>query len=136
QLISPEAARDANHVPNLFGQIIWKATVTNRLLLQAGFSTYYFDREQRRQSFVSADAIAATDVAGVVPGIAFRAPPPNVAGSTDSISDHWYPKNWDYKASATYVTGSHSFKSGLTVRTGSNLYSARTGQDLAFTLRS
>jgi hypothetical protein len=133
QLISPEASRIANHVPNVFGQIIWKSTVTSRLLVEAGYSSFYFDREQRRLPYVGPDAIAATDVGGVVPGIAFRAPP---AAVNDSISDHWYTKNWDYKASATYVTGAHAFKTGLAVRTGNNRFSARTAQDMAFTLRS
>ena len=131
QIISPEASRISGHVPNMFGQVIWKSPVTNRLLLEGGYSSYYLDREQRKFPYVAQDAIAAIDTAGPIPGIAFRAPPPSVI---DSIAAHWYLKNWDYKASATYVTGSHAMKAGVVVRTGWDQFIARTGQDVQYTL--
>jgi hypothetical protein len=133
QNIAPEASRIAGYVPNIFGQVIWKSTTTSRLFVEAGYSSYYVDREQRKFPDVAPDAIAAIELEGAIPGIAFRAPP---ASSDDSIVVNWYLKNWDYKASATYVAGSHTMKAGVALRTGWDQFIAKTGQDLQFTLRN
>jgi Carboxypeptidase regulatory-like domain len=133
QNIAPAASRIANYIPNLFGQVIWKYTRTSRLLLEAGYSTFYVDREQRPFPYVPPGAISAIEVAGQFPGIAFRAPP---ASLDDAISANLYQKQRDTKASATYVTGAHSIKAGLTLRTTWDLSTAKAGGDMQFTLRN
>ena len=133
QNIAPAASRIANYIPNLFGQVIWKSTMTSRLLVEAGYSSFYVDREQRPFPYVPSEAISAIEVAGLIPGIAFRAPP---ASLDDAISAHLYQKQRDAKASATYVTGAHSIKAGVAVKTTWELATAKAGQDLQFTLRN
>lgn len=133
QNIAPGASRIANYIPNFFGQVIWKSTRTSRLLVEAGYATFYVDREQRPFPYVPPEAISAIEVAGQFPGIAFRAPP---ASLDDAISFHLYQKQRDAKASATYVTGAHSLKVGMVVRTTWDLSSAKAGQDMQFTLRN
>src|SRR5439155_1087817 len=49
QNIAPAASRIANYIPNLFGQVIWKSTMTSRLLVEAGYSSFYL--EERRADF-------------------------------------------------------------------------------------
>ena len=133
QNIAPAASRIANYIPNFFGQVIWKSAMTSRLLVEAGYSSFYVDREQRPFPYVPPNAISAIEVFGQFPGIAFRAPP---ASLDDAISANLYQKQRDAKASATYVTGGHSIKAGVTLKTTWDLSTAKAGQDMQFTLRN
>jgi hypothetical protein len=127
-LLATEATGVTSHIPNVFGQMVWKSPVTNRLLLEAGFSTYLFNRKIKPQPNVDVTVVAARDNGGVMPGIGFRA-------ATD-WSD-WTNRNYDYKANASYLAGSHNFKTGFTLRTGwDRYYSFNNIHDYSVTLIS
>ena len=57
--------------------------------VEAGYSSFYVDREQRPFPYVPPAAISAIEVAGLFPGIAFRAPP---ASLDDAISAKLVPE--------------------------------------------
>ena len=130
ELVSPEAARYTTYVPNVFGQIIWKSTFASRLLLDASYSSYYLARDQRTdEDRVGPGVIPARDVAGAFPGFAFRSPP-------SATIDYFLNKDWNYKANATYVTGSHALKVGLAVRYAWDFFRAQPfPMDMMFNLR-
>src|SRR5207249_3776403 len=101
----------APYRPQYLGQIVWKAPVSNRLLLEAGTShqddTLWMNRNDNEllcRCPVSPNlfAISATDLNT---GIVFRAP--NTLGIFNTSP------SWRSRASASYVTGSHSFKVGM-----------------------
>src|SRR5262249_36827473 len=81
-------------------QATWNWTVSNRLLIELG-ETYKPDAwYYKRQTLVRDDLSSITDSGR---GISFRAP----GTETGQVS-----KQQNGKAGVTYVTGSHSFKSG------------------------
>jgi Carboxypeptidase regulatory-like domain len=113
QLLATEATGVTSQIPNVFGQAVWKSPVSNRLLLEAGFSTYLYNRDLRPQPNVSLTGTVSTqDVGGVLPGIWINGIP------TSEIWSRWKNYNFDYKANASYLTGSQTFKAGVTLRTG------------------
>jgi len=72
---SNEATNRTKNTPNTFGQVTWKSTASSRLLLEAGVSTYHFDRDQRRQENVDFTIVPAQELGGQFPGIFFRSSP-------------------------------------------------------------
>jgi hypothetical protein len=128
QLLATEATGVTKHIPNIFAQLTWKSPATNRLYLEAGFSTYLFNREIRPQPNVDVTVVAARDVGGVFPGIGFRA-------ATDW--SYWKNYSYDYKANATYLAGTHAFKVGTTLRRGwDRFYQYENIHDYSVTVRS
>jgi hypothetical protein len=130
-LTSNEATNQTKNTPNTFGQISWKSPATNRLLLEAGISSYHFDRDQRRQPNVDFATVPAQELGGDFPGIFFRSSPFN---STDLTYGRWDNASYDYRASASYVTGSHALKTGLYLRHGWAVYSNQVNGDMGVTL--
>ena len=130
-LTSNEATNITKNTPNTFGQAVWKSPLTNRILLEAGFSTYHFNRNQRRQIGVDLTTIPAQELGGEYAGIFFRSAPFN---STDLTYGRWDNGSYDYRGSVSFVTGSHAFKSGIYFRNGWALYSNEVNGDLGVTL--
>jgi hypothetical protein len=126
-----EATNVTQNFPNTFSQIVWKSPATARLLLEAGVSSYHFDRDQRRQPNVDFTTIAARELSGPFPGIYFRASP---FDSTDQTYGRWDNASYDYKASASYVSGAHAFKTGFYLRHGWSNYSNQVNGDMGITL--
>jgi hypothetical protein len=131
QLLATEATGVTSQIPNIFAQTVWKSPASNRLFLEAGFSSYLYNRDLRSQPTADIYSVATRDVGGVLPGIWFNAIPP-----TDPWS-RWKNFNFDYKANASYLTGSQAFKVGVTLRTGWDRYLAYSNvHDYAFTVSS
>ncbi len=105
--IQPEATHNT-HVPLSYTpQVKWTSPVTNRLLLEAGLSTYY-----QRFSFRYQPEVGPFDVTHFEQTTGRT----TVAASnrSENASNHV-----NLVASATYVTGSHNIKTGISHRWGS-----------------
>lgn len=83
-------------------QVKWTQTTTNRLMLDAGFTMYDQSFRRERQPGFSENDLPQFEIStGVNSG--------TYAGTMDSAT-----KNYQVAASASYVTGSHSLKGGVT----------------------
>jgi hypothetical protein len=92
-------------------QLKWMQATTNRLMLEAGITLYDLNFRREPQPGVGPLDLPRFEVAtGVSSG--------TYAGTMDSGS-----KNYTSAASATYVTGSHSFKAGMNYGWGRRLRS-------------
>lgn len=107
---SPEASTDAfglGWVP----QLKWTQTTTNKLLLEAGISYYTQDYEQN-----CTDSVKPSDL----PRLEQTTGRLTVAcGNTIPPYTSW-TKSYSSAASASYITGSHAFKTGVTAQWGTN----------------
>lgn len=107
---TPEASTDAfglGWVP----QIKWTQTTTNKLLLEAGLSYYTQDYEQTcRPEAGPRDLPSLEQTTGRLSGSCGNTIPQYVS-TTNSYSG---------SASASYITGSHAFKVGMTTQWGTN----------------
>jgi len=100
-----EASGGYRFDPNLFMQATWNAPVTSRLLLDAGIGASISQWNQFWQPGVQANTIRITDQG---------------LGLNYGAQDHYraHPNFTNRKSqrfSATYVTGSHTFKTGVQV---------------------
>ncbi|MEW6321897.1 MAG: TonB-dependent receptor [Acidobacteriota bacterium] len=87
-------------------QIKWNQTTTNRLMLEAGLTLYDQSFRREPQPGVGPLDLPRFEIAtGVNSG--------GYGGTMDSAT-----KNYTSMASATYVTGSHTFKTGMTMGWG------------------
>ncbi len=102
----PEGANRILQPTGYHAQARWTSSVSNRLLVEAGFSVQY--NKWRREQFSWNEGRPSTrDLLTGVNGGAFW-----ITG--------WQPENSRYlKASASYVTGSHNLKVGIEHRWGS-----------------
>jgi hypothetical protein len=109
QRVSPEAIGNGSgtfRVP----QVTWSSPVTNRFLLDAGFGGNYngYGHRERKGNTtrplirVSEQCAAGCPANGDIPGLVYR--------SQDWL-DAWQG-SWNWRASASYVTGAHSLKIG------------------------
>jgi len=107
---SPEASTDAfglGWVP----QIKWTQTTTNRLLLEAGLSYYTQDYEQTCRPEVGPRDLPILEQTTNRLGVA--------CGNTIPPYTSW-TKSYSGGASASFITGSHAFKAGVTWQWGTN----------------
>ncbi len=107
---SPEASTDAfglGWVP----QLKWTQATTNRLLLEAGISYYTQDYEQNcRESVGPTDLPRLEQTTGRLTVACGNTIPPYTS----------WTKSYSSAASASYITGSHAFKTGVTMQWGTN----------------
>ena len=107
---SPEASTDAfglGWVP----QLKWTQTTTNKLLLEAGLSYYTQDYEQNcRESVGPRDLPRLEQTTGRLTVACGNTIPPYTS----------WTKSYSSAASASYITGSHALKTGLTMQWGTN----------------
>jgi hypothetical protein len=107
---TPEASSDAfglGWVP----QIKWTQTTTNKLLLEAGLSYYTQDYEQTCRPTVGPRDVAQLEQTNNRLS--------GACGSTIPPYTSW-TKSYSGGASASYITGSHAFKAGMTTQWGTN----------------
>src|SRR5688500_16475601 len=107
---TPEASTDAyglGWVP----QIKWTQTTTNKLLLEAGLSYYTQDYEQSCRPTVGPRDLANLEVTTN-----------RRSGSCGNIIPPYtsWTKSYSGGASASYITGSHAMKAGMTTQWGTN----------------
>jgi Carboxypeptidase regulatory-like domain len=128
-LYDPETASNVWTSPNYStGSIKWTSTVTNRLLLEAGYAFNVEKRDVDMQPGVEKDrgtadwfAGASRTQAGVTLGA--RATAPSTAGQE-------YPTRYSYNVALSYVTGSHHVKFGANGTGGDFFHSTRANADL------
>ena len=107
---TPEASTDAfglGWVP----QIKWTQTTTNKLLLEAGLSYYTQDYEQSCRPEVGPRDLPRLEQTTNRLSVA--------CGNTIPPYTSW-TKTYSGSASASYITGSHAFKAGMTMQWGTN----------------
>jgi hypothetical protein len=97
---SPEAFTTYNPEPQNVAQASWTSTLTSKLLLEAGFSSYV-----SRWGWMNPPGSLTnmTQVTQLAPFMQFR-------GLDDYFNNFQSPNVW--RASASYVTGAHSLKVG------------------------
>ncbi len=123
QNLAPEAVMNVVRQPDFLLQSTWNSPITNKLLLEAGMSWLNFQYRYELQPGESANAVAVTNSAT---GITY--------GMPLSWSDNPSP-NVSLRAAASYVTGSHFFKTGIYWKWASNgqtLYRSNTETSYTF----
>jgi len=129
--VTPEATGVGATKPLRVPQVTWTSPVTSRLLLDAGLGGVYYgwgnmerDPNPTRDLIRVAEQCAAGCAAnGNIPGLVYR--------SQDFGTN--FTGSWNWKASAAYVTGAHSFKVGYqgTYMTDDRTWSTNT-QNLTY----
>jgi len=111
---SPEADGLGDFNPQRVQQVRWTSPMTNKLLLEAGLGTSYYQwAGKERDPNPTHDLVRVFNIGQVfVPATATT---PAVTGNMTYRSQNWYQNltnavNW--QGSASYVTGSHSMKFG------------------------
>jgi hypothetical protein len=114
---SPEAATAYNDFPYTLTQALWTAPVTNRILLEAGYSRLWYEHAGGPGQLPPDGVfdIAVTEQSTTAnPALGYVNPVPRANYTYRALaqySDNWSaPNHW--RASASYVTGSHSAKVG------------------------
>jgi hypothetical protein len=98
---SPEAVTNYWDAREIISQVTWSSPVTNRLLLEAGYSTFLSHWGWMKQPGAITNLVQMTQLV----------PTFKVFRGVDNIIDNdQNPNVW--RASASYVTGSHSMKFG------------------------
>jgi hypothetical protein len=111
--VSPEAADGTtNDLESRAPSVTWTSTVTNRLLLEAGWGFLGFLYGAERQDN-NRDLVRVVEQGGQIPGLTYRS-------MIWQRNQSFTPR---YRASASYVTGAHSVKVGVD---GLNFWQMRT----------
>jgi hypothetical protein len=100
---SPEAVPYYNWIPDYMAQVKWTSTVSSRLLLEAGSTYTNFNYPNALQRGVTQDVVGFIDTGKT---FSYR----NITGIYGQNENHMF----NSMANASYVTGSHAFKTGLT----------------------
>jgi hypothetical protein len=138
-LTSLEATTYSPAEPNQFTTAVWKSPITTKLLLEAGASFYDTIYTPQRDLTGTKgglrDQMPAQDFTTVAKlesstGMNFGSPNP---GASTAWGTNKYPQ-WNIKASATYVTGSHAMKVGFTNLWGSSYIDTNTNGPYSVTL--
>jgi hypothetical protein len=108
--VSPEATTYTPFYPNAIWTAVWRVPVNNKLLLDTGFMSYEQDWDERRQidPMVDFDVISVTEDSN---GQIYRA---------STVYGHNFDNPITMRSSATYVTGTHSYKAGFMMRVRGN----------------
>jgi hypothetical protein len=108
--VSPEATTYTPFYPNAIWTAVWRVPVNNRLLLDTGFMSYEQDWDERRQidPKVGFDVFSVTEDST---GQIYRA---------STVYGHNFDNPITLRSSATYVTGTHSYKAGFMMRVRGN----------------
>src|SRR5262249_41032329 len=95
------------NVPQYIVQASWSSPVSSKLLLEAGGTVTNQDFHGFRQPGVSLTQFQITD----------RAAPAGMPSVWGASAGYGYNRSnqYNYRASASYVTGSHSAKAGMTL---------------------
>jgi hypothetical protein len=116
ELRTPEASGNHMYNSDLY-QSNWVYTATNRLLFEAGVTHLGYNQDNQRTPGVGPDDIAITELST---GLQYRARANTVTGTNGNYSGPngitAATRNTNVNVAASYVTGSHSLKSGLFVR--------------------
>jgi hypothetical protein len=106
-LTAISACPEYKNIPQYIVQGSWSSPVSNRLLLEAGGTVTNQDFHGFRQPGVGVTQFQITD----------QIAPPGMPAVWGSSNSYGYNRSdqYNYRASASYVTGSHSVKAGMTL---------------------
>jgi hypothetical protein len=128
--LSPEASAKRIYRPNDVFAVTWNFPVTNRLLLEAGSATVALDFHPFPQDGVPLDTISVLEQST---NLRFR------AGGGDGTGAGGYGKKYSLtqntRFTASYITGGHSFKSGIFLRNATKEY-VNEGAPINYTVRN
>jgi hypothetical protein len=115
--ISLEAQGSVLTYPLRVQQLSWTNPVTNRFLLDAGFGYYGSRRnESRKRTGLIYDSIPRISESGASTGYVLYVPDAVgnaiTSGSLANPTTNWDIDNFQSRASASYITGSHNVKLG------------------------
>jgi hypothetical protein len=116
QTLAPEATAARIYRPDII-TATWSFPVTSRVLLEAGSATSRLDYSPTPQDFAAPDGISITEQSN---SLTYRAVPSSTGESTGLGQKYSLTQNSRF--SATYVTGSHAFKAGMTLRNMTRSY--------------
>jgi len=124
--LQPDASNLQNLPHNNFETVTFRSTISARLLFEAamGNTTETWTREPVEDSSTS----RGYPVTEFNTGISFRAYPANLSSNYTALRS--------YRTSLTYVTGSHAFKTGMTLQEGPADTDVYTTKDTFLTVRS
>ena len=124
--LQPDASNLQNLPKNNFETFTFRSTVSSKLLFEAamGNMTETWTREPVEDSATS----HGYPVTELNTGISFRAYPANFSSNYTSLRS--------YRSSLTYVTGSHAFKTGMTLQEGPADTDVYTNKDTFLTVRN
>jgi hypothetical protein len=107
------------HIPNTVGQLTWSSPMTNKVLLEAGFSYILED-----QQFNPRPESVSPQISDSGKNVTYRATSSNLQA---------YTPVYGSRGSMSYVTGSHAFKTGFTMTIGRYEQTSRRVGNLAYT---
>ena len=120
--LAPEAIQAYHFRPQALTQGTWSSPVTNRLLLDAGAAGVISHSPRFMAPGVTLDHISIVEQST---SLTYNAMP--------TYAFDGYTKRFSQRASASYVTGSHAFKTGVQVEEGTRYtYTATTGGDVNY----
>ena len=122
---SPEATTWTPYIPDYLVQATWKSPVSNRLLLEAGANytnTVNLQRCNDRDPLLFSGP-AGSQPAGCNLATAVESAPVGTVTRIRSAAQYGLGngqgKGFRWKAAASYITGSHAFKTGVDLQSGS-----------------
>ena len=107
-LAAPEALGRHNYLVNYLPLVSWTYPATNRLLFEGGVSANVFDNNTKREDGVGNDTIQIIDLA-----TNFRYGSRALALTHAGGYRVQHNRQYHQRLAASYVTGSHAFKTGL-----------------------
>jgi Carboxypeptidase regulatory-like domain/TonB-dependent Receptor Plug Domain len=110
--ITASDIRDPNHAIYYVGQAKLTSTLTNKMLLEVGYSTNIERLSQRYQPFIQ-DILDQPFTAAWYKQATHSASNGNVWNAAPGGSTGTYPDRRLFSGALSYVTGSHSFKGGM-----------------------
>ena len=124
--VSPEAGLYFTHRPEYILQSTWSSPRTNKLLLEGGFTfyneTWIFGPQPYNINGYGPDAVISKTEQSL--GITYGA---------NNVFTNAYNHQFNVRAAANYVTGSHTFKVGMQQMWGTRQYTYDTNQAQAWT---
>lgn len=123
--ISPEAVVRWRFHPNYLITGTWNYPVTNKVLIEAGTTSLNFDWPNLRQEGVTPDTISVVESS-----ISYR-----YRAALSSYGNKYTPQS-NQRFSVSYITGSHSFKTGLFLQEGWRRHVNEVNGDVNYTFRN
>ena len=113
--LRPEAVRQRKYGPSGIQQILYTYPASNRLLIEAGWTYSHYHSETARPPGTTTRHIGYTDQAtGYDQSSAWST-------NTAYAPKHKIFDQWNERFTVSYVTGSHSFKTGVSLQGGLNI---------------
>jgi hypothetical protein len=124
--LQPDASNLQNLPDNNFETVTFRSTISSRALFEAGFGVT--NETWTREPVEDSTTSTGYPVTELNTGISFRAYPATFSRNYTSLRS--------YRTALTYVTGSHAFKTGMTLQEGPADTDVYTSKDTFLTVRN